>query len=95
MSRSLVCMPTYNELENIDQIIPAVLAAAPVDLLIIDEGFGALDAMNVEACNRLLESLKRWFQHILVISHVDAVKDVVDNVIDITRKSKNSHVYVE
>ena len=65
------------------------------DLLIIDEGFGALDAMNVEACNRLLESLKRWFQHILVISHVDAVKDVVDNVIDITRKSKNSHVYVE
>tara|TARA_B100000214_G_scaffold100774_1_gene70356 strand:- start:1293 stop:4430 length:3138 start_codon:yes stop_codon:yes gene_type:complete len=65
------------------------------DVLIIDEGFGALDAMNVEACNRLLESLKRWFQHILVISHVDAVKDVVDNVIDITRKSKNSHVYVE
>ncbi|MBM64618.1 MAG: dolichyl-phosphate beta-D-mannosyltransferase [Myxococcales bacterium] len=37
MSRPLVCMPTYNEMENIDQIIPAVLAAAPVDLLIIDD----------------------------------------------------------
>ena len=24
------------------------------DLLIIDEGFGALDEMNVEACNRLV-----------------------------------------
>ena len=65
------------------------------DLLIIDEGFGALDEMNVEACNRLLESLKKWFHHILVISHVDAVKDVVDNVIDITRKSKDSYVFVE
>ena len=65
------------------------------DLLIIDEGFGALDPGNVEACNRLLDSLKKWFGHILVISHVDAVKDVVDNVIDITHKSKNSYVYVE
>ncbi|MDB4337712.1 hypothetical protein OAA09_01700, partial [bacterium] len=65
------------------------------DLLIIDEGFGALDEMNVEACNRLLESLKTWFRHILVISHVDAVKDVVDNIIDITHKNKNAYVYVE
>lgn len=65
------------------------------DLLIIDEGFGALDPGNVEACNRLLDSLKKWFRNILVISHVDAVKDVVDNVIDITKKSKNSYVYVE
>ena len=65
------------------------------DLLIIDEGFGALDEMNVEACNRLLTSLKRWFRNILVISHVDAVKDVVDNVIDITHKGKNARVYID
>jgi len=65
------------------------------DLLVIDEGFGALDEMNVEACNRLLTSLKRWFRNILVISHVDAIKDVVDNVIDITHKGKNARVYVD
>ena len=62
------------------------------DLLIIDEGFGALDEMNVEACNRLLESLKKWFKNILVISHVDAVKDAVDNVLDITSKGKDARV---
>ena len=62
------------------------------DLLIIDEGFGALDEMNVAACNRLLKSLKRWFRNILVISHVDGVKDVVDNVIEITRNGKNAQV---
>ncbi len=37
MTRALVCMPTYNERENIREIIPAVLAAAPVDILIIDD----------------------------------------------------------
>ena len=65
------------------------------DVLIIDEGFGALDEMNVEACNRLLSSLKRWFKNILVISHVDAVKDAVDNVLDITSKGKDAKVIYE
>tara|TARA_B100000674_G_C37968696_1_gene975845 strand:- start:306 stop:3446 length:3141 start_codon:yes stop_codon:yes gene_type:complete len=65
------------------------------DLLIIDEGFGALDEMNVESCNRLLASLKKWFRNILVISHVDAVKDGVDNVLDITQHNKNAKVIYE
>jgi exonuclease SbcC len=64
------------------------------DLLIIDEGFGALDEMNVEACNQLLESLKKWFKNILVISHVDAVKDAVDNNIEIMRRNKDARVQV-
>lgn len=64
-------------------------------LLIIDEGFGALDDMNVESCGRLLNSLKQWFRNILVISHVDAVKDMVDNVLPITQKEKNSMVKYE
>jgi len=65
------------------------------DFLIIDEGFGALDDMNVEACTRLLNSLKRWFKSILVISHVDAVKDAVDNVLDIEQKDMNARVVYE
>ena len=62
------------------------------DLLMIDEGFGALDATNVEACSGLLQSLKKWFKSILVISHVDAVKDSVDNVIEISKKGQDSYV---
>ena len=63
------------------------------DVLIIDEGFGSLDETNIDNCNRLLESFKKWFKHILIISHVDAVKDVVDNVIDINKKGKDSVVF--
>lgn len=62
------------------------------DMLIIDEGFGALDESNVEACNRLLVSLKRWFKNILVITHVDGIKDVADNLLEITKVEKDSKI---
>ena len=35
--RTLVIIPTYNERENVGRIVPAVLAAAPVDVLIADD----------------------------------------------------------
>mgnify|MGYP001369511980 CR=1 FL=1 len=62
------------------------------DVLIIDEGFGALDDKNIEACSRLLISLKKYFSNILIISHVDAVKDIVDNVLDIQKVGKDARV---
>ena len=62
-------------------------------MLMIDEGFGALDETNLEACGKLLQSLKKWFKNILVISHIDAIKDIVDNNIDIMKKGVDSYVY--
>ena len=65
------------------------------DMFIIDEGFGALDDTNVEACGRLLSSLKKYFKTILIISHVDAIKDIVDKNIEISLKGIDSYVRVE
>ena len=65
------------------------------DLLIIDEGFGALDETNVEVCGQLLQSLKKWFKNIIIISHVDAIKDTVDNILDITWSGTNASVRYE
>ena len=62
------------------------------DIFIIDEGFGALDESNIEACGRLLKSLKRYFKTILIISHVDSIKDIVDKNIEITIKGQDSYV---
>jgi DNA repair exonuclease SbcCD ATPase subunit len=62
------------------------------DLFIIDEGFGNLDENNIAACNRLLTSMKKWFKNILIISHVDGVKDVVDNVLDISSVGKDAKI---
>jgi DNA repair exonuclease SbcCD ATPase subunit len=46
-------------------------------------------------CSRLLESLKKWFKNIIIISHVDAIKDAVDNVIEVTWKNTNAKVTYE
>ena len=65
------------------------------DVFIIDEGFGALDASNVEACGRLLNSLKKYFKSIIIISHIDAIKDIVDKNIEISIRGKDSYVRLE
>ena len=65
------------------------------NIFIIDEGFGSLDNSNVEACSRLLKSLKKYFKTILIISHVDEIKDIVDKNIEITLKGKDSYVRYE
>jgi DNA repair exonuclease SbcCD ATPase subunit len=62
------------------------------DFFIIDEGFGTLDSAGVEACGRLLTSLKRYFKTIFVITHVDGIKDVADHVIEINKVEKDSKV---
>jgi DNA repair exonuclease SbcCD ATPase subunit len=45
------------------------------DILIVDEGFGALDENRVTACNLLLTSLKKWFKNILVVSQSRSCSD--------------------
>jgi DNA repair exonuclease SbcCD ATPase subunit/predicted phosphodiesterase len=65
------------------------------DIFIIDEGFGSLDETNVEACSRLLSSLKKYFKTILIISHVDSIKDIVDKNIEVSVKEKDSYVYIK
>jgi DNA repair exonuclease SbcCD ATPase subunit len=54
------------------------------DFMIIDEGFGSLDPTNAVACVSLLRKLKQYFRFILVISHIDIIKDAVDYAIEIT-----------
>ena len=62
------------------------------DIFIIDEGFGTLDDAAIEACNRLLTSFKKYFKTILIITHVDAVKDIVDCMLEITKNEKDSKI---
>lgn len=62
------------------------------DFFIIDEGFGTLDNAGVEACGRLLTSLKRYFKTIFVITHVDGIKDAADHIVEINKVEKDSKV---
>ena len=62
------------------------------DFFIIDEGFGTLDSAGVEACGRLLTSFKRFFKTVIVITHVDGIKDSTDVILEITKNEKDSKI---
>ena len=63
------------------------------NVFIVDEGFGKLDACYLESVQKMFEYLKTVFEHVIVISHVDVLKDMVDNAIDISvDQSGYSHV---
>lgn len=56
--QALVIVPTYNERTNLMRLVPAVLAAAPVDILVVDDnspdGTGQLaDDLAVEHAGRV------------------------------------------
>jgi len=55
------------------------------NFLIIDEGFGVLDAENLSQMNVLFTYLKGQFDFIMVVSHLESLRDMVDNYIEITK----------
>jgi DNA repair exonuclease SbcCD ATPase subunit len=60
--------------------------------LAIDEGFGTLDPDNLASMYTLFSFLKNNFDFVLVISHLDALKDAVDKQIEIKREGNYSFV---
>lgn len=65
------------------------------DMFVVDEGFADLDPSGIDVCNRLIQSFKQYFRSIIIITHIDGIKDVVDNMIEITREEHDSKVFFE
>jgi DNA repair exonuclease SbcCD ATPase subunit len=62
------------------------------NFLVIDEGFGSLDSENANNLYMLFDYLKTQFDFILIISHLDYVKDMVDSAIEIKKVDGFSQV---
>ena len=60
--------------------------------LAIDEGFGNLDTNNINSIAMLFDYLKTEFDFILIISHIDIMRDMVDDLIEINRTGSVSNV---
>ena len=55
------------------------------NIFIMDEPATALDAENMEGFVRILDMVKNYYQTVLLISHVDSLKDVADMTIEIDK----------
>ena len=59
---------------------------------ILDEPATALDAEHMEGFTRLLQMIKAQFKTVLLITHLDSLKDVVDKTIEIDKVDGYAHV---
>ena len=62
------------------------------NFLIIDEGFGVLDAENLSSMQTLFSYLKTNFDFIMIVSHLESLRDIVDKHIEITKDNGFSKV---
>ncbi|HJX14055.1 MAG TPA: SbcC/MukB-like Walker B domain-containing protein, partial [Dehalococcoidales bacterium] len=69
-------------------------SGAPLPTLIIDEGFGTQDNTGLEKLKEAINSIQDDFQKILVITHMDELKDAFPTRIDVTKTAAGSMISV-
>ncbi len=62
------------------------------NFLVIDEGFGTLDSENLQSLFMAFAYLKTQFEFVIVISHIDSMRDVVDTLLEIKKDNGFSSV---
>jgi len=81
MEKTLTALTIRSALSNIS-LLPTC------NLFVIDEGFGTLDSENINHMNMLLGYLKTKFENVLIISHIESMQDITNNVININKNEK-------
>ena len=69
-------------------------AGAQLQTLVIDEGFGSQDARSLALVVETINSIKDDFQLIMVISHIEELKDQFGARIDVLKEITGSRVSV-
>lgn len=62
------------------------------NFIAIDEGWGTLDSDNLNSLYMLFDYMKTQFDFMLTISHIDALRDIVDKVIEIKKENGFSNI---
>ena len=70
------------------------LTAKP-NFLIIDEGWSCLDSENLGNIGTIMNYIKTQYEHIIIISHLEELKNQSDYVINIEKKNGHSCIQTE
>ena len=63
------------------------------NFIIIDEGWSCLDSDNLNNLNNIMEYIKSQYDHVIIISHIEELKNQADYIINID-KNKNGYSYL-
>ena len=69
-------------------------AGAPLPTLVIDEGFGTQDSTGIEKLKEAINSIQDYFEKILVITHVEELRDAFPARIDVVKTSEGSTISI-
>jgi ATPase involved in DNA repair len=73
----------------------ATRAGTRVETLVIDEGFGSQDALGRQRLIEAICAVKSRFAKILVVSHIDEIKDAFPNRIELSKENGTTVVSVQ
>jgi exonuclease SbcC len=62
------------------------------NFIAIDEGWGSLDADHISSVVNLFEYFRTKFDFSIIISHVDSMRDMVDNLIEVNKTNGFSKI---
>ena len=62
------------------------------NFIAIDEGWGSLDAEHISAVVNLFDYFRTKFDFSIIISHVDSMRDMVDNLIEVNKINGYSQI---
>lgn len=69
-------------------------AGADLSFLLIDEGFGSQDALGRDRLVEAISAISGDFEKILVVTHIDELKDLFDVHIEVTKGPSGSQISV-
>jgi DNA repair exonuclease SbcCD ATPase subunit len=62
------------------------------NFIAIDEGWGSLDAEHIASVANLFDYFRTKFDFSIIISHVDTMRDMVDNLIEVNKTDGYSQI---
>ena len=65
-------------------------SGAPLPTLFIDEGFGSQDTQGKERLTEAIQSIQADFRKIIVITHIEDIKDAFPTRIEVTKTESGS-----
>lgn len=63
-----------------------------IDILMIDEGFGVFDVQNIKLLPNMLDSLKKMFRHIFIITHIEDLQTEIRHKMKIVKDTDGSRI---
>jgi exonuclease SbcC len=69
-------------------------SGAPLPILFIDEGFGSQDAEGQERLIEAIQSIQDDFEKIIVITHIEQMKEHFDQIIQVVKTDAGSKIQI-